>query len=376
MRVTILSNMGELELSDWARLQIPDSPFLNYDFLSALEKYDCVGEATGWIPMHLRIDDESGIAGFMPLYLKYNSYGELVFDWSWADAFHQQNIPYYPKLVSAIPYTPVTGPRLLTRADLERTKLISFISEWLQNFLAEKGFSSFHCLFAEIDEIESFQQQGMVRRLGCQFHWRNNNYESFEHFLSFFASRKRKNVKKERQLVHDTGFEFKTLKGDEIEPDLWPTIYEFYQITFYKKSGFPTFTLAFFQAIARLMPEKFLVNLVIYQGKFVACAILYRDSGALYGRHWGCFAEYKNLHFETCYYQGLEYAIDHGLQLFEPGAQGEHKISRGFLPTATWSVHWINNPVFSSAIKDFTLREEKSMNHYMSELATSSPYKS
>lgn len=376
LEIRFVNKINEISVAQWQMLRPYSSPFLSYEFLSALEEYACVGEDTGWLPQHLLVERNSQLVAFMPLYIKFNSYGEFVFDWEWAGAYQRNGREYYPKLVSSIPYTPATDHRILIAANENPEPIYQLIAQYFKQLLPGSEFSGFHCLFLKDQEMTPFLQQGYVRRLGCQFHWKNQGYESFEHYLSFFVSRKRKNIKRERKSVSSGKFHFQILHGHEIEPDLWPLIYEFYRITFYKKSGYPTFTLEFFQKIGPLLKEKFLVNMVSFEGKFVACAIFYRDEKTLYGRHWGCFAEFQNLHFETCFYQGLDYAIAHNLQNFEPGAQGEHKISRGFLPTKTWSVHYLAEPVFQSAIEDFGRREEQYMAQYINDLGSESPFRS
>ena len=376
MQVKFFRSIDELPEQQWSLLDTGGMPFLDYKFLSYLEKFHCVGERLGWIPYHIAVYQGNTFCAFMPQYFKTNSYGELVFDWSWADAYERAGLEYYPKLVSAIPYTPVSGPRILFSKGVDHQKIQELICSAVVDQINERNLSSFHCLFPNEDEMTMWTEKGFLRRLGCQFHWRNREYETFDHYLDHFSSRKRKNIKRERKSVQQQGFHLQMLHGREIEPDLWPIIYELYQITFYKKSGIPTFTLAFFKSIAQALGDRFIVNLVSYKGKYVACAIFYRDEKGLYGRHWGCFEEFSNLHFEACYYQGLEYAIENKLELFEPGAQGEHKISRGFLPSKTWSVHWIRDPVFSGVIKDFVAKEEAYMNQYIDDMMQSSPFKS
>lgn len=375
MQVKFIQSINELSLAQWNALDTQESPFINFEFLSALENHHCVGESLGWLPYHLVVMEGEKLLAFMPLYLKYNSYGELVFDWSWADAYQRAGLPYYPKLVSAIPYTPVTGMRIVLNKETSRSQVLPVIDKALQEQLTAQDISGFHCLFPSEDEMQDWMDKGYIRRLGCQFHWHNQKYESFDHYVSFFTSRKRKNIKKERRSVSEQGFHFKMLAGDQIEEDLWPMIYQLYEITFHKKGGLPTFTLDFFKAMGQQLGSQFLVNLASYHGQYVACAIFYRNNEFLYGRHWGCFEEYHNLHFETCYYQGLDFAIAHNLQTFEPGAEGEHKVSRGFLPTKTWSVHKLAHPVFAKIIGEFVSKEEAYMNEYIAEVAQHSPFK-
>ncbi len=375
MQARFIRSLAEINVAQWSELDVGDSPFLSYEFFNALEVHGCVGEKLGWLPHHLVVESKNQLVAFMPLYLKSDSYGELVFDWSWADAYQRAGMPYYPKLVSAIPYTPVSGSRIFVNKRCDRQDIVALVLATIKDFIATHEVSTFHCLFPAEQDMQAFSAGGFMRRLGCQFHWTNEAYESFEHYLSFFASRKRKNIKKERASALAQGFHFSMLSGDQIEPDMWPVIFAFYEITFHKKGGLPTFTLGFFKAMGEILAKQFLVNLVSYQGKYVACAIFYRDSTHLYGRHWGCFDEYHNLHFETCYYQGLDYAIENGLTQFEPGAQGEHKISRGFLPTPTWSSHWVKDARFNQIIGEFVQKEEDHMRDYIVELQTTSPFK-
>jgi len=377
MKTRFVSSMAEINPQAWQALDIGNSPFLRYAFLQALEQFDCVGEKTGWIPHHAIIEDEVSetLLGVMPLYLKYNSYGELVFDWAWADAYQRIGRPYYPKLVSAIPYTPVTSQRILFNASADKSQVQTVLFEMLIEEAESRQMSSIHCLFPEKDLAEQMEKAKFVTRMGCQFQWFNREYQSFEDFVSHFSSRKRKNVNKERQRVKEQGVDIQLLRGDQIEADLWPVIYDFYRITFMEKGGYPTFTLEFFQHIAQLMGEQLLIVMAIYQGQYVACAICYQDEQCLYGRHWGSFEKFHSLHFEVCYYQGIEYAIEHGIKRFEPGAQGEHKVSRGFLPTATWSSHWIKDDDFASAIRQFIDKETVHMQQYITQVNKHSPFK-
>lgn len=375
MKIKYVKQISEIGKTDWNKLVSNESLFLKYEFLSALETYGCVGEQQGWLPYHQVVENDEEVVAVMPLYLKYNSYGELVFDWSWADAYERAGRQYYPKLVSTIPYTPVTGTRLCVRDDVNQDQIKALMIEALTQTAQDLSLSSIHCLFPKEVDISLFESQGYYPRLACQFHWQNQNYESFDHFLSFLSSRKRKNIRRERARVVDEGIEFQTLSGCEVEEDLWPIIYQLYRKTFLDKGGYATFTLEFFKQIGKTMGENLLITLAIHQGKYVAGAICYRDKTHLYGRHWGCFEDFHSLHFETCYYQGLEYAIDHGLQYFDPGAQGEHKLQRGFLPTQTWSAHWIKDDDFSQVIGQFVEREYDYMRQYIDEMSRQSPYK-
>ena len=378
-KCSFISSLKEIKREEWNALLSDDNPFLCYEFLNALERNDCLGEKFGWYPHHLVVHDQDNtLIGATPLYIKTNSYGEFVFDWSWASAYEQSGISYYPKLISSIPYTPVTGERLLIApsitSDLKKTVAGDIISACIleaQNL----GMSGVHWLFNQAEECIHFKQQDLMLRLGCQYHWHNNNYSSFDNFLESFISRKRKKVKRERRYVIEQNIQIQRLHGNELDDELWQQVHMFYASTFYRKSGFPTLSLEFFKQLGETMGSKILLVFAYKYNKLVACAINFRSSDSLYGRFWGCLNNYHSLHFEACYYQGIEYAIENKLTSFEPGAQGEHKISRGFLPIKTWSAHWISDSRFQTSIRDFCHREESFMQQECEELMTLSPYR-
>ncbi|MFZ0256501.1 MAG: GNAT family N-acetyltransferase [Gammaproteobacteria bacterium] len=370
------SSIDTIAPAQWNRLAGTDCPFLRHEFLAALEHQGGVGEKYGWVPQHLTLQDRQGkLVAAAPCYLKFNSYGEFVFDWSWADAFHRAGIPYYPKLVIASPYTPATGSRILT----EDTPLRALYAEHLINgalrLTEEGGISSLHWLFTTEPETQWLEQLGLLRRLGCQFHWHNRGYRSFEDLLSRFSAHKRKNVNRERRRVRESGIHLRLLTGAEVSTAQWAIFHQLYCSTFRRRGGIPTLSLGFFQEIAATMGENLLLVLAYLGRQIVAAAFNLRGTETLYGRHWGCNEAFHSLHFETCYYQGLEYCIAQGLSRFEPGAQGEYKVSRGFLPTATWSAHWIADPRFRSAIGRFLELERIDMQDYLQEMRRHSPYK-
>jgi predicted N-acyltransferase len=376
MHSTIIDSLQQICSGDWNRLAGEENPFLRHEFLATLEQHQCLGERWGWLPQHVLLrDDSDQLLAACPLYLKTNSYGELVFDWSWAEAYQRQGLAYYPKLVTAVPYTPVTGPRLLTAPQGDAPALKRQLLAAAVDHARHLGVSSLHWLFTDAADTRLLQQEGMAMRLGCQFHWHNQGYRDFEDYLAQFVSKKRKQIKRERRQVAEAGIELETLHGAQISDAQWHTFHRHYRDTFERLGGYATLSLAFFQALAREMPQNVVLVVARHQGRHVASAFSLRGPSGLYGRHWGCDADYHNLHFEACYYQGLEYCIAHGLQHFEPGAQGEHKISRGFLPTATWSAHWIADPQFQAAIADFTRREQAGMRHYMETLGEHSPFR-
>jgi predicted N-acyltransferase len=375
LRLQICDDLGQVPAADWDRLVDPRYPFLRHSFLAGLERHGCLGERYGWLPRHLLLHDpKDRLVGAAPLYLKFNSYGEFVFDWAWADAYQRQGMAYYPKLVSASPYTPATGPKLLRAPDAP-AGIETALIEAAQGLAEELQVSSLHWLFTPKEQTERLRDAGLMIRTGCQFHWQNRGYTDFDHYLSHFSSAKRKQVRRERRRVAEAGVSLRRLHGDQATEGEWALFHRLYEDTFDRKGGLPTLSLDFFLALAEQSPESVLLVLAEHGGEPVAAAFNLVGADALYGRHWGCRAQFHSLHFEACYYQGLDYCIERGLAHFEPGAQGEHKISRGFLPTETWSAHWLAHPGFSAAVADFLARETRAMNDYMAELAEHSPFK-
>jgi len=373
-RFEIVQRLQSIDSQSWDRLSDGRNPFVRHAFLSALENNHCL-EEYGWYPQHILAYERDELVAAMPLYIKDNSYGELVFDWGWADAYHRAGLSYYPKLVCAIPYTPASGPRLLVAADADYTHYAWALVEHSRELAEANDMSSLHWLFTDARDTRLFRDAGYALRLGCQFHWHNQGYESFEHYLENFTAQKRKQIKRERRRVRDQGIELEIRHGDEMSDALWQVYHDFYCSTFDRKSGMATLSLEFFQDIGRNMPRNVVVVFARRGEDYIASAFNLRGEDTLYGRHWGCRAEYHSLHFEACYYQGLDYCIEHGLQSFEPGAQGEHKISRGFLPAATWSAHWIAHPQFREVVAQYTQREQVSMQHYIDSLMDHSPFK-
>ncbi len=376
MRLTVHDSIDDIPAAEWNALDSQGNPFVRHEFLAALEHNDCVGERFGWLPQHLTAHDDAGrLLGAAPLYLKDNSYGEFVFDWAWAEAYERAGMRYYPKLVSAMPYTPAPGPRLLTAAGAARPAVTGALIQGTLEHAERHGVSSLHWLFTTDEETGLLEQQGLMRRTGCQFHWFNEGFADFDDFLATFTSSKRKKLKRERRRAVEAGLEIEIVHGHQASDEQIAVAEMFYRTTFDKKWGFATLNLGFFQEVARTMGPQLVLVLARDAGRYVAGAICFRGEDALYGRHWGCVAEYHSLHFELCYYQGIDYCIREGLSRFEPGAQGEHKVGRGFRPTPTWSAHWIANPQFRNAIEDFVAREARGMDHYMQELSEHLPFR-
>lgn len=373
MPLRVLHAIRDIPAPDWNRLAGTDHPFTRHEFLATLEDTGCVGAGTGWMPRHLAYYDEHGqLAAAAPLYLKCDSWGEFVFDWSWAQAYERSGRRYYPKLVSAVPFTPATGRRLLARDDAAASRL----AEEATAFARELGVSSLHWLFTTPAEIDLLSDAGLVRRRGCQFHWQNAGYADFDDFLSTFTAERRKKVKRERRRVSEAGLTLEVRHGEEITPAQWRRFHQHYRGTFALHGHAAPLSSEFFPAVAAAMPGQVILVTAYLGGEDVAGALCYRSADTLYGRHWGARAHFHSLHFEACYYQGIEYCIKHGLRRFEPGAQGEYKVPRGFLPTDTWSAHWIADPALREAIRSFCEREHEAMNDYSTEVGTLAPYKS
>lgn len=376
MQYRIIENLQAINAADWNRVAGTPYPFTRHEFLLALEQNDCVGEKFGWWPRFVVAYDGDALVGAVPVYLKDNSYGEFVFDWAWADAWKRAGLDYYPKYVVGIPYTPATSSRILVDITHEKQYEIRLgLVQAVQQLAEQSGVSSLHWLFTNAGDTVLLKEQGLILRLGCQFHWTNQDYKSFDDYLLTFSAAKRKKIKRERRRVLEQGIELEILHGHEMTDEQWRIYHNFYLDTFDRKWGMATLSLGFFQQLGRTMPDNVVVVFARYKGRYVASAFNVRGEDTLYGRHWGCNADFHSLHFEACYYQGLEYCIRHGLQHFEPGAQGEHKISRGFLPARTWSAHWIAHPEFSKAVAAFCEQEQRQMEHYIEELNTHSPFK-
>ncbi|GMR16540.1 MAG: GNAT family N-acetyltransferase [Gammaproteobacteria bacterium] len=374
--IKTIDSLHDVPANDWNVLAGQQFPFARYEFLIALENNGAVGKEFGWLTHFFLAYKNDKLIGALPLYIKFNSYGEFVFDWAWADAYQQNHIRYYPKLVTAIPYTPATGPRLLIQDNERYHEIADALINSVLSFAEKSHISSFHCLFTNKKDTEYFNKNPrFMMRLGCQFHWSNNDYQNFDNYLNKLTSKKRKQIKRERRIVREQNIKFEILNGFTATDFHWDVYHRFYENTFERKSGMPTLSKNFFKEIARTMPDNIVLVLAKYQDEYVASAFNLQGTDTLYGRHWGCSEEFDNLHFEACYYQGLEYCINNGLKHFEPGAQGEHKIARGFMPTPTWSAHWIAHPQFSQSISNFLSHEKQGMLHYIEKLNEHSPFK-
>ena len=369
-----LATVAGVDATAWNALA-GDYPFLRHEFLTALERNRCVGEGTAWQPCFIVARDDFGLAAAMPLYIKYDSHGEFVFDWGWAAAYERAGRRYYPKLVAAVPFTPATGPRLLLRPDAPRD-IAKTLLDAARAAADDVGASSIHVLFPLDAEVPLLGGAGFLARKGCQFHWANDGYADFDEFLARFSADKRKKAKRERRRVAEAEIDFTHLRGDEPTPRDWDAIIDFYSRTFLRRGREPYLNREFFAEIAATMPSNLLVVLARHHGAPIAAAICFRSSTALYGRYWGSLADFHSLHFETCYYQGIDYCIGERLERFEPGTQGEHKIARGFTPRPTWSCHWLRDAEFHAAVGSFLAREARQVDAYMDELHEHVPYRS
>jgi predicted N-acyltransferase len=370
-----VTSLDQVDPRAWNALAGGD-PFQRHEFLVALEHSGCVGPDTAWQSCHITASDETGkLVAALPLYVKFDSRGEFVFDWSWADAFERAGGRYYPKLVASVPFTPATGPRMLVDRSLSFKPLADRLLSGARALQEEINASSMHVLFPLDEERDALGEAGFLIRKSCQFHWHNQGYADFDEFLGRFSSAKRKKARRERRRIAEAGIGFEHLRGDELRGDDLNAVFEFYSRTFRRRGRPPYLNRAFFDEIIRTMPENLVVILARHGSMPIATAICFRSDDALYGRYWGSLADFHSLHFEACYYQGIEYCIRHGLGKFEPGTQGEHKISRGFSPVATWSCHSLRDSGFQRAVADFLRRETTQVDAYMEDLRDHVPYR-
>jgi uncharacterized protein len=376
MRARIVTAIHDIGAAQWNALELAGNPFVRHEFLHALERTGCVGESSGWLPNHLVIEDENDgrLLAAVPLYRKMHSWGEFVFDFSWARAYDQAGLDYYPKLLSMPPFTPATGPRLLIAPDAPAT-VRAQLNRTLTSYARSEGLSSAHLLFVSDADREMLQHERYLWRKDCQFHWHNRGYDSFDAFLASFRAEKRKKALRERRRIREAGIVFRTLGGAEMDEALWDIAFGFSAATFRAHGHEHYLNVEFFRTLSATMPESVAVTLAEYQGRPIATAICFRGRDALYGRYWGAAADFHSLHFETCYYQGIEYCIRHGLQRFEPGTQGEHKVPRGFEPVATWSAHWIADPRFHRAIDRYLDEERAAVDQYILQVEHHTPFR-
>ncbi|PPR62818.1 MAG: hypothetical protein CFH10_00709 [Alphaproteobacteria bacterium MarineAlpha4_Bin2] len=378
--VKIISRIGEIDANDWNACSEQSSsnanPSVSYAFLNALEESRSVRHESGWQPQHLVVEDaDGGVTGAVPMYLKNHSMGEYVFDYGWANAYERAGGDYYPKLQVSIPFTPVTGPRLLVSpgpgADATRSALVAGMIEWTNR----NKLSSLHVTFPTKEEEDYFAKSGFLIRHSHQYHWYNRGYGTFDDFLSSLNSRKRKMIRRERRKVAEAGIEMQCYSGESLKPEHWDAFYRFYTDTYDRKWGYPYLTREFFEIISESMSDKVVLAMATIEGIPIAGALNLKGGDTLFGRNWGCVDDYKFLHFETCYYSAIEYAIDHGMARVEAGTQGPHKLQRGYEPVQTRSAHWIPDPAFREAVGRFLDEERREEAKEISYLEDETPFR-
>jgi uncharacterized protein len=375
MRSAVYNSIRELDAQQWNALTGAHVPFLRHEFFAALETTRCVGGTSGWKPRYIALLDERGLAGAAPAFIKSHSYGEFVFDFAWAQAYARYGERYYPKLTVAVPFTPATGPRFLVRSDLHAHGTARQLLQAAADYARDHALSSIHALFLDPLARETCEQSGWLLRRDCQFHWINRGYASFEHYLGTFTAEKRKKARRERRRVAEAGIAFETRKGVEVDTALLDRIYALHRDTFLRHGHEPYLNRAFFTELMGAMGDTVMFKIARHGGDVAAAAIFFESRDTLYGRYWGAAAEFNSLHFETCYHQGIEYCIGQGLQRFEPGTQGEHKVSRGFEPTLTWSAHFITDPAFRDAIARYLAQEGAAVDAYAAEIGEHVPFR-
>ncbi|PHV13330.1 GNAT family N-acetyltransferase [Chitinimonas sp. BJB300] len=370
MQLCFHTSLAEVDAAAWNALA-GGQPFVQHAFLRALEECGCVGGDTGWQPMHAALMRNGDLLAAMPLYLKQHSWGEYVFDWAWADASERAGWAYFPKLLNAIPFTPVPGNRLLAIDDSAREVLLAGVLGWA----SQQSLSGLHCLFPTAQEQEILAQAGLLQRRGVQFHWINRGYRDYAGFLASLNHDKRKKLKQERKRVAQAGLRIIRKHGDQIDAVDWAFFYRCYAHTYRAHRSSPYLNLAFFQRLGELLGQHCMLVIALREGEPVAAALNLFDSERLYGRYWGALDYIPNLHFELCYHQGIEFAIEQSLQIFEGGAQGEHKLARGFEAVETASWHWLAQPQLAQAVSHFLQAEGQGMAHYLCELDERAPFR-
>lgn len=383
LTIGFLKSLEDIDAADWDACASDGNPFVSHAFLVSLERSGSVGGQTGWMPYHMVIrtegkDNQQTARACMPLYLKSHSYGEYVFDHGWADAFERAGGQYYPKLQSSIPFTPAEGPRLLVHSGAlpeERPILQAALLDGLKQITDKLGISSAHLTFIPGTEASIAEDQGFLIRHDQQFHWKNSGYGSFDDFLAALSSRKRKQIRKERRIIADSDIAIKTLTGNEIEEHHWDAFFHFYMDTGARKWGQPYLTRAFFSEIGSAMADRIVLIMCSRGGRDIAGALNFLGTDTIYGRQWGCIEDHPCLHFEACYYRAIDFAINHGLKTVEAGAQGPHKLARGYVPVRTNSAHYIANPSFRDAVENYLARERAGVAGEIEYLTTRTPFK-
>ncbi len=376
VKIEIFGSIAEIPAEEWDACAGPDNPFVSHAFLRLVEESGSASAETGWLGQHLGIEDDQGrLIGAAPCFLKNHSYGEYVFDWGWANAFERAGGKYYPKLQVSVPFTPVGGPRLLVRPGADAARIRTMLTAGLVELARQHDVSSVHITFCEEEEWRALGEAGLLQRMGQQFHWRNRGYDSFDDFLAALSSRKRKTIRKERREANADGIAIETLTGDALEERHMAAFHRFYLNTVDRKWAHAYLSESFFQLLRDRMADKVVLVMASDGGEFVGGALNLRGADTLYGRSWGCGPRYRMLYFEACFYRAIDFAIANGLARVEAGAQGPHKIQRGYLPSPTYSAHWIREPRFREAVEHFLGRERTLIRDEMAELGEIGPYR-
>jgi predicted N-acyltransferase len=374
--VAAVDSAAAIDHGDWSRLCPPGDPFLNGDFLSILERHGTAGRACGWQATHLVAKDAGGaVLGILPLYLRGNTYGDFTGDWSWENAYRQVGLDYYPKLLSGLPHTPATGPRLLVCPGPAGAAVSGGLIDAAKDRVAEQGLSSWHVAFPAESEIPLLTDAGLLIGAHVQFHWLDRGFGDFDGYLGSFNAESRRKVKAQRRRVAESGLVIETCHGDQIDPAEWPLLHRIYASTFEKFGNWAVFTVDGFAELAAALGHRMVLFIARDRGAPVAAAICFRGNETLYGRYWGTLADYHSLHFELCFYQGIAYCLREGLTRFEPGAGGEHKVARGFSPTLVHSAHWIADPAMRAAIGRHLERQRQAIDHYRDEATGHLPFR-
>ena len=375
MEIRELPSIDAVAAEHWNALHGTDCPFLRHEFLAALEHNGCVGASKGWTPAHLALFENGRLCAAAPVYRKHHSWGEFVFDFGWAQAYSREGLDYYPKLLCAVPFSPVNAMRLLTARSGDPTRLRHELIKAFEQCVTADRLSSAHALFVDPAEQSVFADRGWLLRQDVQFHWHNAGYGSFDDYLGTMQAEKRKKLKRERRRCAEAGITFDTLGANELTPALLDFVFQIHAATFHRHGHEPYLNRAFFGEIAVTLGDALMIKLARLHGEPVAAAVFFHSAQALYGRYWGALEAHHSLHFEACYHQGIEFCIKRGIQRFEPGTQGEHKVARGFAPTTTWSAHFIADPRFRTAIAAFVTREANAVDTYAQEVGAHLPFR-
>lgn len=384
MHIFVHSSLAEIDAQQWDALVDDNNPFMLHGFLHGLEVSGCVSLEQGWQPCHIALyadQQQQQLIAAMPCYIKHHSYGEYIFDWVWADAYHRSGIEYYPKLSNAIPFTPATGPRWLCKSDADTKQVVTTLVNAIKSLVSQNDLSSFHSLFLNKQQAQQLAEHDFCQRVASQFHWQNKHpeqYRNFDDFLAQLSSKKRKNIKRERRRVQEANIHFKWLTGSELNNEHAKTMHQFYRSTIDYYGAQPYLNLAFFKYLVEHFAEHTLMLFVQTENEpeIIAGGLYFKSDNTLYGRYWGALQNYHSLHFETCYYQAIDWCIQNGYQRFEAGAQGEHKLARGLEPSTVYSCHWIEHPQLRAAIENHVDHESKHIEHYQATMKAHSPFKS